>query len=150
MNDMIMWSPGVTLDAIEKQTILIALSHYRGNKTATANSLGIAARTLDYKLEKYEADKKDEAERNEQRRKEQHDFLIRSRGDAAGINAAAAAGYVIKPALAETNVPSASAGVRVEPVVEVTAKQPVPVSKREEVQSVLPKQTSKSGNKRSG
>jgi DNA-binding NtrC family response regulator len=51
---MILWQPGVTLEDIEKQVIQKAFSFYRGNKTATAKSLGIAIRTLDAKLEKYD------------------------------------------------------------------------------------------------
>lgn len=47
------WSPGLTLEHMEKMTILAALSFYHGNKTQTALALGIALRTLDYKLAKY-------------------------------------------------------------------------------------------------
>lgn len=48
-----LWQPGVTLDQVEKEVILKALSFYHGNKTVTARALGIAIRTLDNKLEKY-------------------------------------------------------------------------------------------------
>lgn len=47
------WQPGRTLDDIEKETILMALSFYGNNKTATANSLNISLRTLVRKLEIY-------------------------------------------------------------------------------------------------
>ena len=50
---MINWTPGVTLDDVEKQVILKAISFFGGNKTVTARTLGIAVRTLDYKLERY-------------------------------------------------------------------------------------------------
>lgn len=50
---MIIWQPGRTLDDIEKEVILKALGFYQGNKTHTARSLGIAIRTLDNKLAKY-------------------------------------------------------------------------------------------------
>lgn len=49
----IIWSPGVTLEQIEKQVILKAFSFFDCNKTRTADALGIAVRTLDAKLEKY-------------------------------------------------------------------------------------------------
>jgi DNA-binding NtrC family response regulator len=52
---MNLWQPGRTLDEIEKEIILTALKYYQGNKTKTSQSLGIAIRTLDNKLLKYEA-----------------------------------------------------------------------------------------------
>jgi hypothetical protein len=39
MNGIIVWSPGVSLEAVEKQVIQRAIDHYRGNKTATAGAL---------------------------------------------------------------------------------------------------------------
>jgi hypothetical protein len=50
----ITWQPGITLEQLEKQVILKALQFFGGNKTRTAQSLDIAIRTLDNKLEKYE------------------------------------------------------------------------------------------------
>lgn len=47
------WQPGVTLDQMEKATILQALRFYQNNKKQTAMSLGIALRTLDNKMERY-------------------------------------------------------------------------------------------------
>lgn len=58
MTENIVWTPGVTLEQIEKDVILKAFRFFRGNKTTTANALGIAIRTLDHKLEKYEAEGK--------------------------------------------------------------------------------------------
>lgn len=48
------WSPGRTLEDVEKDIILHAFKFYGYNKTRTAESLGIAIRTLDNKLAKYE------------------------------------------------------------------------------------------------
>lgn len=48
-----MWSPGRTLEDVEKEVIFQALSFYHGNRTQTARSLGIALRTLQNKLEIY-------------------------------------------------------------------------------------------------
>lgn len=47
------WQPGMTMEDVERQAIEKAFGHYRGNKTHTAESLGIAIRTLDSKLAKY-------------------------------------------------------------------------------------------------
>jgi two-component system response regulator RegA len=45
---------GMTLDEVERQHILRALQEHSGNRTATANALGISRRTLYYKLEEYQ------------------------------------------------------------------------------------------------
>lgn len=60
---MIDWQPGKTLDDIEKEVILKALEFYSGNRTKTAESLGIAIRTLRNKLNIYRGtqEEKDEA-----------------------------------------------------------------------------------------
>jgi transcriptional regulator with PAS, ATPase and Fis domain len=50
---MIAWQPGMTLEDMEKQIILKAFRFFNKNKTQTAKSLGIAIRTLDAKLDKY-------------------------------------------------------------------------------------------------
>ncbi len=53
------WQPGVTLAMVEREIILKAYNYFEKNKTRTADSLGIAVRTLDAKLAQYEG-KKDE------------------------------------------------------------------------------------------
>lgn len=50
------WQPGRTLKDCEKDVILTAYRFFQFNKTATANALGIAVRTLDKKLSEYEAE----------------------------------------------------------------------------------------------
>jgi len=45
---------GMTLEEVERQHILAALQHNNGNRTATAQELGISRRTLYYKLEEYQ------------------------------------------------------------------------------------------------
>ncbi len=47
------WSPGQTLDQIEKNVILEALKYHKGNRTHTAKALGISIRTLRNKLADY-------------------------------------------------------------------------------------------------
>jgi two-component system response regulator FlrC len=44
----------VTLDEVERQHILATLRRNSGNRTATAQELGISRRTLYYKLEEYQ------------------------------------------------------------------------------------------------
>lgn len=80
-SNIVTWSPGVSLENIEKQVILAAYRHYRGNKTMTANALGIAIRTLDNKLEKYEADDKTVMEKENARKLERQEQLKRHRGN---------------------------------------------------------------------
>ena len=53
-----MWQVGMTLEDMEKEVIEKSLRFYSGNKTHTANALGIAIRTLDAKLEKFGIDRK--------------------------------------------------------------------------------------------
>jgi two-component system response regulator FlrC len=47
------WSPGRTLDDIERNVILEALQYHSGNRTHTARALGISIRTLRNKLADY-------------------------------------------------------------------------------------------------
>lgn len=65
MNGEVYWSPGVTLEELEKRTILRALRFYNNNKTHTASALGISIRTLQNKLNEYNGIKKQEEENDE-------------------------------------------------------------------------------------
>jgi transcriptional regulator with PAS, ATPase and Fis domain len=47
------WSPGETLNDIERMVILQALGYHQGNRTHTAKALGISIRTLRNKLAEY-------------------------------------------------------------------------------------------------
>lgn len=134
---IIIWSPGVTLESIEKEVILRAFNHFRKNKTATANALGIAIRTLDTKLEKYEVEEKAQVDREYGERQKRADFLDRSRG-IVGQNVHPNAPQ--EGAEAMRNRPTA--GLPMESVVNVTAKHAVPVQERSKVQTVLPSHTS--------
>jgi hypothetical protein len=53
---VIVWYPGMTIEEVERDVILAALKFHNGNKTRTADSLGIASRTLDNKLARYRGD----------------------------------------------------------------------------------------------
>lgn len=63
---MINWQPGVTLEEMEKEVIMKALQFFHGNKTHTANALGISIRTIQNKLSQYaEQEEKKLAKKNE-------------------------------------------------------------------------------------
>lgn len=51
-----MWQPGITLEEVERNTILTALRFYQGNRTKTSDALKMAVRTLQNKITKYEAE----------------------------------------------------------------------------------------------
>lgn len=76
----IQWSPGVTLEEVEKQVIIVAYRHFRKNKSITAASLGIAIRTLDAKLEKYVKDSKTQIEKDVEMNNDREEFLKAQRG----------------------------------------------------------------------
>lgn len=78
---ILIWSPGMSLEIVEKLVIIKAYSHFRQNKTATANSLGIAIRTLDAKLDKYEFERMEEEKKNNLEKQKKEDLLARARGN---------------------------------------------------------------------
>lgn len=78
---VITWSPGVTLEEIEKSVILKAFRFYRGNKTATAQSLGIAIRTLTNKLEGYKKDVMRQQDALKEAETEEQQYALRARGE---------------------------------------------------------------------
>lgn len=129
MNEMIIWSPGITLEAIEEQVIQKAYKFFGYNKTATSNALGISIRTLDAKLEKYENEKRVRDQRDEEFKQREREYLDRARG----ITPPASGG---QPVLS-----SASTGVRMEPTKDASKEQQLSMPQRQEVQKVLPGQT---------
>lgn len=151
------WSPGVSLESMERQVILAAFRFYRGNKTATAQSLGIAIRTLDNKLEKYQADDKEQETRADATLNERNEFLKASRGIAGAKPPAKptpAADEFIKQREARRareaegaqragqDGESSEGGVRMESSSKARPEQSVSMPIGSEVQKVLPKQTS--------
>jgi len=133
------WSPGMSLEILEQMVIQKAFKHYHGNKTATANSLGIAIRTLDAKLEKYEMDEIEREEQNADRRRDRELQLARARGINPANQAIAGAGI-------QAGI-QAREGFHAQPIANAPAQQPVSVSVGSEVQEVLPKKVA-SGNTR--
>jgi hypothetical protein len=126
MNQPIIWTPGVTLEAIEKQVIKAAYAFYKGNAAQTAIALGVSDKTIRNKLEEYEKDDKRRQTAQDAERAERVRQINRSRGLADDT-----------PYGSGTML-SAYAGIRDEPTSQVPAQQPVPVPESEEIQSVLP------------
>jgi len=141
MSDIITWSPGITLDQIERQVILKAFDHFRKNKTVTSNALGISIRTLDNKLDKYLEEDKVELERQNAERAKRSEQLARSRGNPPNN-----IGLIYNPSTAsqpsqasmQHNSSSSNAGVRMEPSRQSAQKHEMPMSEPTKVQTVLP------------
>ncbi len=123
----VIWSPGMQLEELEKNVIFSALSFYKGNKTATAHSLGIAVRTLDYKLERYHKDEQDytayEKERKQNRIKQLHASRF---GRAAAEKA-----FGATPTGASSN--TKKAGANPQSAEELPTEQSLSVQKRKKV-----------------
>lgn len=47
------WTPGTTLDVIERRAIMECLSFHKNNRTYACKALGISLRTLRNKLSRY-------------------------------------------------------------------------------------------------
>lgn len=120
---MINWTPGDTIESVEKECILQALRFYRGNKTQTSISLGISIRTLDNKLEKYENDQKRNEEIAAERRIKETEILNRLRYGTA--------------AQPPANGLEAAARIHMESTAQIKPQHPVPVPERAQVQEVL-------------
>lgn len=134
----VMWSVGMTLDALEKQVIQKAYRFFRGNKTMTSNSLGISVRTLDNKLERYEAEELVEQERKLREEERRNFLLAKARGNLPD--------NVYGHAWQNGSTPHP--GTRVESITNTASQSTVSMPERKEVQAVLPEQTSKSSQKR--
>lgn len=155
MNQQIVWTPGVTLEAIEKLVIQKAFIHFAKNKTQTAIALGISIRTLDTKLEGYKQEQREHEARVKAHNERQLDFQRRARGPARD-----AAGRVIEAEPAQTEEASGDVnsfseesgeteiGYEMEPADETSAEHALPVSKRKEIQAVPPKNHARDSGRR--
>lgn len=144
MVHQIVWTPGVALEALIQQVVEAAMAHYRGNKTATAQSLGIAIRTLDSRLEKYAKEKVEFEERAADARSERQKFQARQRAIPAGARwDTSATPSIYAPGL------QAESGVLPQSLANASAKHAVPVPERQEVQSVLPSASASRGSRKS-
>lgn len=131
--DPIHWSPGVTLDEIEKMVILKALSFYRNHKAMTASALGIAIRTLDNKLDKYEFEDEKQRKKLEDERKQKSEFAIRQRGNPPNN-----IGATFDPLQSQAYFQGAPSRSNVESPVKNPTQSEMPLPKRQEVQKLLP------------
>lgn len=132
---IIQWSPGITLEEVERLIIIKAYEFYGRNKTATANALNISVRTLDTKLEKYDEDERTRVETERAERVKDANFLERQRGFTIGPDG-------------RQMLYGAPTGVHMEPAPQPPAQQAMPVQERQKVQSVLPGKADSSGSKR--
>ncbi len=145
-NGIINWSPGVSLEAVEQQVIQRAFEHFRGNKTTTANALGISIRTLDSKLERYQQEEKEREAGHDRAERERSHQLARARGITPSQSVTV---QTAKPhhdtGAAGTN---SKAGLHMEPAMVASAELAVSVPERGEVQEVLPPKAAQGGNRR--
>lgn len=79
MHHEIIWTPGISLDTMEKMIVLKAFDHYQKDKERTSQSLGIAIRTLEYKLKKYEEEDQTVRDAQEKRKEEANRQELRKR-----------------------------------------------------------------------
>lgn len=141
------YSIGMTLEQLEKQAIQLAFRFFGGNKTRTAHSLGIAIRTLETKLEKIQNDDKLTIERITADRQDQEAKRLKEREILRNCQGTNDLGREIQKAKEiQNSIYNAHPGNGVEPVKDATAQHAVPVSEREEIQTVLPSKASAGGN----
>lgn len=132
-----MWIPGMTLESVEQAAIEDAFRYFLGNKTQTAQALGIAIRTLDSKLEKYEYDRIEHKRRAAEEQSKREEWLAKSRGLTEGQSVYSA-----------HQVPTDR--VRVEPIVEIMPKSAMSMPERSEVQEMSQKPSARVRNNRTG
>jgi Bacterial regulatory protein, Fis family len=118
VDNLIQWNPGIKLEDIEKTVIKKAFKFFHGNKTATSNSLGIAIRTLDNKLEIYKKEDGEQETRENELRKRNEDYYRRARGQGE---------------IEKIDPASPTQGQRVESVVKIAEKHDVSVPKQKKV-----------------
>lgn len=132
------WTPGQTLEDVEEIVIKKAFIHFNRNKTATARALGISLRTLDNKFEKYADDDRKRREDDERTANDRRRWNERAKGITPPSDG---------PEKAQSDT---HAGDGVESSPKSSCQSTVPMQKSEEVQAVLPSQTTDLRPKRSG
>jgi hypothetical protein len=134
MENNVIWSPGISLDALEKMVIRKAYRFYHQNKVATANALKIAVRTLDNRLERYDQEDATYEQQAIDTRDRRREHLLRARGFAPDQLAGQARQTTAEPVL--------------EPALDVSETQAVPVSEQQTVPGLLPENTATVSRKR--
>lgn len=164
MNNLIItWSPGHTLDSLEKQVIEAAWTYYRKNKSLTASSLGITVRTLENKLKQYEQEDADARERNEFDKRRRNILERRSLGktvtdaelasiglDRLGrpLNRSDAEKIIAAEDQATRDRDEAAAGNGVESSSRLPTQPRLPVQERSEIQSMSFSDSAKGNSRR--
>lgn len=146
MNGTINFSPGVSLDAVEKQAILLSYGHFRQNKTATANALGISIRTLDNKLERYEAEEKEAKDNAEQERTRGAEQLARFRGQQPATYIPSGAANEGTESAGPGHVPHGAEGDGSQSTIDAATQPPLPMPERRQIQEMLPRQATGTGH----
>lgn len=139
----IVWGPGITLDAIEKMVIIKAFAFFKKNKTHTANALGIAIKTLDNKLSRYEHEEKMESERLSHVARRREEDLARHRGNPPNNF-----GIPFSPNQVSPRLPDTRPGFRMESITNAGEKQTMSLQERQEVQKVSSESPSQSSKER--
>lgn len=80
LDPILQWHPSLRGDALERWNIERHLNYHNGVKAKAAYAIGINVRTLETKLDKYAIDDSESTHREQQRKKEKEDFLLRCRG----------------------------------------------------------------------
>ncbi len=136
----VQWSPGVTLEQMERQVIETAYRFYKNNKSQTARALDIAIRTLETKLEKYAGDDRSSNANLDGVRQRREEFLKRERGLPAGVESVN--GIDIgnarfdRPPEGEAFGDRPNQGVRMESAAHSAKEHEMPVSVGKKVQSM--------------
>lgn len=125
------WQPGMKLEDVERAAIIKAFHFFQGNKTRTAAALNIAIRTLDAKLAVYFP------------KQEKIEEVRHERRTGPGSKEANEA---VRATVATRSNPNS--GIRLESVAPLSEEQSLSLSKREEVQEMLPSEASKGNSKR--
>lgn len=123
------WQPGVTLAEIEKQIIFKALNFFGGNKTQAAIALGVSVKTLYNKLEQYETE---DAEKASQIPETPQHFGLTIDEQRNGRKEA-------RVQTTKTIDDQAPQRLSMEPASRVAPERILPMSERQEVQTLPPK-----------
>lgn len=150
---MFVWSPGLTLEYLERNAIEQALKFYQGNKTLTSRALGCAINTINSKLEKYALEDRDAKHRFDEDDRKRAEFDRRQRGFTLppgtgfsrdpNVTAAALQNEISR----ENRGVDAPARVAVESAAQAPGKPEMSVQERSKVQSMLQKQSSPGSKK---
>lgn len=137
MDTSVLYTPGMSLDQLEKLAILRCYHFNQNNKTATAGSLGISIRTLDNKLARYKEDE-DVYERSREDRAERSRRLLQEARGFAPVQEEASPTKDVKTS--ESSYISAESAEN-----QYKPQSELPVHEREEIQDVLPRQVTNLG-----